>query len=76
MTEDAEVTEEVPSFVICPVREEGGSKCKVMMQHCKISVLELVPFSLGLGVTVCLLSLLGNIVLHSIAFIVFIAEAN
>ena len=31
MTEDAEVTEEVLSFVICPVRKEGGSKCKVMM---------------------------------------------
>ena len=31
MAEDAEITEEVPSFVICPETKEGGTKCKVMM---------------------------------------------
>ena len=31
MTEDAEVTEEVSSFVICPETKERGSKCKMMM---------------------------------------------
>ena len=39
MTEDTEITEAVPSFVICPETKEGGTKCKVMMQHCKIDVL-------------------------------------
>ena len=31
MTEDTEITEGVPSFVICPEIKEGGTKCKVMM---------------------------------------------
>ena len=31
MAEDAEVTEGVPSFVVCSETKEGGSKCKVMI---------------------------------------------